>query len=199
MTLISMLFYFVWGRLSDKLGNKTIMVLGISFVSITPFIWILMNEQHWPYGLVFDAVISGIGWAAVNISMLIFPMEAAKRISPMYFAVYGFFGGLGGLIGSFSGGYLASFFNKFDFYVANYHIFGLQIYFLIEGFLRILAIPIFASVKTKKYVSPRIFVFNMLNILARRPTQRIYENARISDVYTLKKVATKQKRIQRWW
>lgn len=199
MSLLSMLFYFVWGRLSDKLGNKTIMILGIFFVSLTPFFWILMNEQHWPYGLVFDAVISGIGWAAVNISLLILPMEAAKRISPMYFAVFGFFGGLGGLIGSFSGGYLASYFNKLDFYILNYHIFGLQVFFLIEGVLRLIAIPVFASVKTQKYVSPKFFVFSILNIIARRPTQRIYENAKLRDAYVLKKIPLKNNRIKRWW
>ncbi|SHH51208.1 MFS transporter [Thermosipho atlanticus] len=199
MTLISMLFYFVWGKISDKFGNKTIMIWGITFVSITPFVWILMNEQHWPYGLILDAVISGIGWAAINISMLIFPMEAAKRISPMYFAVFGFFGGVGGLIGSFSGGYLASYFNQLNFYIGNYHLFGLQVYFIIEGLLRFLSIPLFASVKTKKYVSPRIFIFNILNIIARRPTQRIYENAKLGNVYILKKVSLKNQRIKRWW
>ncbi|MBO8161001.1 MAG: MFS transporter [Thermosipho sp. (in: Bacteria)] len=199
MTLISMLFYFVWGRLSDKFGNKTIMILGIIFVSLTPFFWILMNEQHWPYGLVFDAVISGIGWAAINLSLLIFPMEAAKRISPMYFAVFGFFGGIGGLIGSLTGGYIATYFNKFDFYIGNYHIFGLQLFFILEGFLRLLAIPLFAKVKTQKYVSPTVFVFNILNIIARRPTQRIYENAKLGNAYVLKKIPLKSKRIKRWW
>ncbi|MDK2839788.1 MAG: hypothetical protein PWQ83_1354 [Thermosipho sp. (in: thermotogales)] len=199
MTLISMLFYFIWGKMSDKLGNKTVMISGILIVSFTPFIWILMNEKYWPFAMGLDAVISGIGWAAINLSLLILPMEAAKRISPMYFAVFGFFGGLGGLIGSISGGYFAAIFNKYNFYINNYHIFGIQIYFVIEGILRLLAIPIFASVKTQKYVSPTIFVFNVLNVISRRPTQKIYENAKIESAYILKKVPLKKERVKRWW
>ncbi|ABR30735.1 MFS transporter [Thermosipho melanesiensis] len=199
MTLISMLFYFVWGKLSDKYGNKTVMIMGLSFVSISPIIWILMNEQHWPIAMTLDAVISGIGWAAINISLIILPMEVAKRISPMYFAVFGFFGGIGGLIGSIFGGYIATFFNQLDFYINNYHIFGLQIYFVIEGILRIIAIFIFSSIKTQKYVSPTIFMFNVLNIIARRPTQRIYENAKIESAFILKKLKIEKKRLKRWW
>jgi len=158
-----------------------------------------MNEKYWPFAMGLDAVISGIGWAAINLSLLILPMEAAKRISPMYFAVFGFFGGLGGLIGSISGGYFAAIFNKYNFYINNYHIFGIQIYFVIEGILRLLAIPIFASVKTQKYVSPTIFVFNVLNVISRRPTQKIYENAKIESAYILKKVPLKKERVKRWW
>ncbi|ONN27163.1 MFS transporter [Thermosipho affectus] len=199
MTLISMIFYFVWGKISDKYGNKTVMILGLSFVSVTPIIWILMNEQHWPFAMTLDAIISGVGWAAINISLLILPMETAKRMSPMYFAVFGFFGGLGGLIGSILGGYFASIFNQYNFYINNYHIFGIQIYFVIEGILRMIAIFIFATIRTRKYVSPTIFMFNVLNIIARRPTQRIYENAKIESAFMLKKLKIEKKRINRWW
>lgn len=199
MTLISIAFYFIWGKFSDKHGNKTVMIWGILIVSTTPFIWILMNETYWSIAMALDAIISGIGWAAINISLLILPMEASKRISPMYFAVFGFFGGLGGLFGSILGGYFASFFNNFDFYIYDFHVYGLQIYFLIEGMLRLIAILIFSRVKTQKYVSPTIFVFNILNIIARRPTQRIYENAKIESAYILKKVPLKKERINRWW
>ncbi|QTA38646.1 MFS transporter [Thermosipho ferrireducens] len=199
MTLLSMVFYFVWGKISDKFGHKTVLISGISFVAISPAVWILMNENHWPFGLAIDALISGIGWAAINLTFLTLPMEVAKSSSPIYFAVFASFGGIGGLIGSIFGGYLAFYFNKLNFYINGYHLFGLQIFFLIESFLRLLAIPIFARIRTQKYISPITFMFSALNTIARRPTQRIYEQAKLSRPSYIKKIVPDNKRIQRWW
>lgn len=64
----------------------------MSIVSITPAIWILMNERDWILAMILDAILSGVGWAAVNLAFVTLPLEAASSSSP--FAVFSALGGL---------------------------------------------------------------------------------------------------------
>ncbi|MFN4223365.1 MAG: MFS transporter [Fervidobacterium nodosum] len=191
-SLLSMLFYTLWGRLSDEFGHKSVLITGLSIVSITPAIWILMNEKHWVLALTLDAILSGVGWAAVNLAFITLPMETAASSSPMYFAVFSALGGLGGMIGSLIGGPIAKFFNSLDFYVKDYHIFGLQIFFIIESVLRYSVIPLFAGISSRKYVSPATLFTNVLSTLSGRHAIRIQEGNR-------QEVIIGRKRLRRWW
>ncbi|WP_372589423.1 MFS transporter [Fervidobacterium pennivorans subsp. shakshaketiis] len=191
-SVLSMVFYTIWGKLSDEFGHKSVLIAGLSIVSITPAIWILMNERDWILALALDAVLSGVGWAAVNLAFITLPMETASSNSPMYFAVFSALGGLGGMIGSLVGGPLASFFNSFDFYIGDFHIYGLQIFFIMESALRYSVIPLFAKISSRKYVSLPTLFTNVLSILSGRHVVRIHEGNR-SDVII------GRKRISRWW
>lgn len=191
-SLLSMLFYTVWGRLSDEFGHKSVLIAGLSIVSITPAIWILMNEKDWILAMALDAVLSGVGWAAVNLAFITLPMEVASSNSPMYFAVFSALGGLGGMFGSILGGPIARFFNSFDFYVKEYHVFGIQVFFVIQSLLRYAVIPMFAGISSKKYVSPVTLFTNVLSTLSGRHMVRIQEGNR-------QEVIIGRKRIERWW
>jgi len=191
-SVLSMIFYTIWGKLSDEFGHKSVLIAGLSIVSITPATWILMNERDWILALALDAVLSGVGWAAVNLAFITLPMETASSNSPMYFAVFSALGGLGGMIGSLVGGPLARFFNSFDFYIGDFHIYGLQIFFIVESALRYSVIPLFAKISSRKYVSLPTLFTNVLSVLSGRHVVRIQEGNR-SDVII------GRKRISRWW
>ncbi|MGQ9855536.1 MAG: MFS transporter [Fervidobacterium sp.] len=191
-SLLSMLFYTLWGKLADEFGHKSVLIAGLSIVSVTPAIWILMNERDWILALVLDAILSGVGWAAVNLSIITLPMETASTNSPMYFAVFSALGGLGGMLGSIIGGPIARMFNQFDFHIGEFHIFGLQVFFIIESILRYLTIPLFAKIVTKKYVTPSTLFTNAISILSGRQAIRIQEGTR-------SEVVIGRKRVNRWW
>lgn len=191
-SLLSMLFYTVWGRLSDEFGHKSVLIAGLSIVSITPAVWILMNEKHWIFGLTLDAVLSGVGWAAVNLAFITLPMEVSSTSSSMYFAVFSALGGLGGMLGSIVGGPIAKFFNSFDFYIKEYHVFGIQIFFVLESILRYSSISLFVGISTKKYVSPSTLFTNVISIFSGRHMVRIQEGNR-------QEVVIGKKRLERWW
>lgn len=191
-SLLSMVFYTLWGRISDEFGHKSVLIAGLSIVSITPAIWILMNERDWILALVLDAILSGVGWASVNLAFITLPMETASSNSPMYFAVFSALGGLGGMLGSILGGPIARFFNSFDFYWGNFHVYGIQVFFVIESILRYSAIPLFAKISSRKYVSLPTLFTNVLSVLSGRHIVRIQEGNR-SDVII------GRKRVNRWW
>ncbi|MGB4263276.1 MAG: MFS transporter [Fervidobacterium sp.] len=191
-SLLSMLFYTIWGKLSDEFGHKSVLITGMSIVSVTPAVWILMNERDWIFAIVLDAILSGVGWAAVNLAFVTLPLEAASTNSPMYFAVFSALGGLGGTIGSIAGGFVAKFFDSFNFYIGDFHIYGLQILFLIESVLRYSVIPLFAKVSSKKYVSPATMFTNVISVLSGRHAMRINEENRTDLIIG-------RRRIKRWW
>lgn len=191
-SLLSMVFYGVWGRISDEFGHKSVLITGLAIVSTTPAIWLLMNERDWVFALTLDAILSGIGWAAVNLAFVTVPMETAKVSSPMYFAVFSALGGLGGTLGSLVGGPIARWFNSFDFHIGEFHIYGLQLFFVIQSIFRFSVMPLFLRVETHKYVSPTVVFSNVLSILSGRHAIRIQEGNR-SDV------VVGRKRLERWW
>ncbi len=190
-SLLSMLFYAIWGKLADRIGHKTVLIIGIALVAITPAIWILMNEDHWPFALAMDAIISGIGWAAVNLAFVTFPMEVARKTSPLYFAMFSIFGGIGGMLGAVLGGFMAKYFNSFDFYIKGYHIYGLQIFFLIESVLRFTALQFFKRVESTKYVAPATLLGNAISMLT--------ASHNIRGIEQKQEVVYGKKRLQRWW
>jgi predicted MFS family arabinose efflux permease len=176
--LLSIVFYRLWGGLTDRLGIKSITVAGIVIVSLTPWFWLLMVDGLWPLAMVFDVINGSFGWAAVNIIILAFPLEAGRRDAPQYFGVYFALGGIGGLAGSVAGGYVAELFHHIDVFVAGHHIYGLQLFLLLGSLLRLAAIPLFLRVQTAKYVSLPTVALNVLSVVARRSPARLFENSR---------------------
>lgn len=191
-SVLSMIFYGVWGRLSDEFGHKSVLIAGISIVSVTPAVWIFMNERDWVFALALDAILSGVGWAAVNLAFVTLPMETARTTSPVYFAVFSALGGLGGTLGSLVGGPVARIFNGFDFWIGEFHVFGLQVFFLVQSLLRFAVLPMFTKVESKKYVSPQTLLSNVVSLLSGRHALRIQEGNRAE-------VVVGRRRLARWW
>jgi MFS family permease len=125
-----------------------------------------------------DVVNSSIGSAAVNIVILAFPLDTGPRDSPGYIAMYFALGGLGGLAGSFAGGYLAELFHGVNLELFGYHIYGLQLFLIVGGLMRLGAVPLFLRVRTAKYVGLPTVALNVLALVARRSPVRLFKNSR---------------------
>ncbi len=135
----TMLMLIVWGRVSDRIGNRPLL-LGVGFlVAITPFLWLLVNPQHVNtqmlvlLGLLH--ILAGGTWAAIdlcnnNIQMSIAPVWQHSS----FFGLTGAVAGVSGAFGTTVGGYLAQF--------AHYD--GVMGLFALSGGLRLLALlPLF--------------------------------------------------------
>ena len=176
--ILSILFYRLWGTLTDQLGIKSITVAGIGIVAVTPWLWLLMSDALWPLAMALDVLNGSLGWAAVNIVILAFPLEAGRRDSPTHFGMYFALGGIGGLVGSIVGGYVAEVFHEIDVHVLGYRVYGLQLFLILGSLLRLGAIPLFLRVQTARYVSLPTVAINILALVARRTPLRPFENSR---------------------
>ena len=181
ISLLTMASSKTWGLWADRIGTKSITVIGVVVIAVTPVAWLLMNPRTWPIGLLADTILTSTGWGALNVGMATLPMEVAPRgrISSFY-AVYFAIGALGGLVGAAIGGAFASVVAPLRFSAFGTEFFGLQILMLVAAALRLLIIPVIHRIPTRRYVSPRHLMVNALSVIARRSPVRPVEFGRIT-------------------
>lgn len=131
----NMLMLLVWGRLSDRVGNRPLLIFAGLAIAITPLFWLLtglsqVQSQLWIYLLIFHLFLGGT-WAAIdlgsnNIQIAIAPIQHHAT----FFAIASALAGVGSALGTTAGGILAQY--------AHYEgIFGV---FFLSAVLRLLAI-----------------------------------------------------------
>lgn len=131
----NMLMLLVWGRFSDRFGNRTLLIFVGIAIAFTPLFWLLtglsqVQEQLWLYLIIFHLFLGGT-WAAIdlggnNIQIGIAPMEHHAT----FFAIVSAIAGVSSALGTSLGGALAQY--------AHYEgIFGV---FFLSAILRLVAI-----------------------------------------------------------
>lgn len=169
-----MVFYRLWGKVADRVGHKSVLMAGLAVTSAIPALWLFMGEPLWPLLTVVDVAVTGVGWAAVNLSLLTFPLEAAgsDKGASRFLALLNAAGGLGGLAGSLAGGAMASAIAELRWTFLGVEIWGLQAMFGLDSILRLGAALLFARVKAARYIRPVTLVANLLAVVARRAPLR---------------------------
>lgn len=131
----NMLMLLVWGRLSDRIGNRPLLIFAGLAIAITPLFWLFtglsqVQSQLWIYLLIFHLFLGGT-WAAIdlgsnNIQIAIAPIQHHAT----FFAIASALAGVGSALGTTAGGILAQY--------AHYEgIFGV---FFLSAILRLVAI-----------------------------------------------------------
>ena len=131
----NMLMLLVWGRLSDRIGNRPLLIFAGLAIAITPLFWLLtgitqVQSQLWIYLLIFHLFLGG-AWAAIdlgsnNIQIAIAPMQHHAT----FFAIASAIAGIGSALGTTVGGVLAQ----------NAHYEGLFGIFFLSAILRLVAL-----------------------------------------------------------
>ena len=106
----NMLMMLVWGRLSDRLGNRPILLCTGIAVAIIPLFWLLtgfdrVQSQLWIYLAVFHLIFGGL-WSAIdlcnnNLQIGITPSQHHATFFAIVAAVAGISGALGTTVGGF--------------------------------------------------------------------------------------------------
>jgi MFS family permease len=129
----NVLMLIVWGKLADRIGNRSILLgVGIA-VAIVPLLWLGIDSDRlsmwlWlPLLYLFTgATVSAIDLCNTNLQMAIAPVNKPSS----YFAIAAAVGGLGGALGTTVGGILAQ----------SAYIGGLPGLFAISSLLRVVAL-----------------------------------------------------------
>ena len=131
----NMLMLLVWGRQSDRVGNRPLLIFAGLAIAITPLFWLLtgivqVQSQLWTYLLIFHLFLGGT-WAAIdlgtnNIQIAIAPIQHQAT----FFAIASAVAGVGSALGTTAGGTLAQY--------AHYEgVFGI---FFLSAILRLTAL-----------------------------------------------------------
>ena len=110
----NMLMLLVWGRQSDRVGNRPLLIFAGLAIAITPLFWLLtgivqVQSQLWTYLLIFHLFLGGT-WAAIdlgtnNIQIAIAPIQHQAT----FFAIASAVAGVGSALGTTAGGTLAQY------------------------------------------------------------------------------------------
>lgn len=144
-TIFSLLSMSLWGKFSDKYGNrKTLAICGF-IIPLLPIAWIFSKSPI--YFMFVPQLIGGIGWAGFNLAASNFIYDAVTPSRrAICIAYFNLMVGIGVFLGGITGGFLA-YFIKIDF------MNPLLFIFLISGAVRFIATLIFLpKVKEVKIV-----------------------------------------------
>lgn len=99
-----------WGKLSDRIGNRPVLLSVGLLVAIIPLLWLGVSPNSFSLwlGLPFLYLLGGSAWSGIdlcsyNIQMAIAP----SKQSSSYFAIAAAISGIGGALGTTVGGFLA--------------------------------------------------------------------------------------------
>jgi MFS family permease len=149
----------VWGKVSDKYGNKTLISIGTFLIAIMPFMWLFSVN---PFYLIFvPQLIIGLGWSAFGLGSTNFVYDVVpKHKRGFYISYQHILMSLGIFVGSFIGGILAQ-------YLPKMGSSNLPLLFIISGTLRVIVIALFLPrVKEVRKVKP--MHFNDLRLMTAR-------------------------------
>jgi MFS family permease len=107
----NMLLLVFWGKLSDRIGNRPIMLLIGILVAVTPLLWLVAGNDSislWIW-LPFLHVLGSGTWAAIDLCTNNLMMGVAPVTNQStYFAIAGAVAGVTGAMGIIAGSFLAT-------------------------------------------------------------------------------------------
>lgn len=138
--ITSLLTLSSWGIISDRFGNKLVLLISGLMTGFLPFLWLLARPQNYAIlplihlvGGIFGA---GVTLANFNIVLKLTPEEDR----PVYLALFAAPTGIAGSIATAAGGYFVralqnSYFKFFFISFSNYHLL-----FMLSGFLCLISL-----------------------------------------------------------
>lgn len=129
----NVLMLMFWGKLSDRIGNRRVLMSVGFLVAIIPLLWLGVSTNSpslWLW-LPFLYLLGGSTWSAIdlcsyNIQMAIAPLKQSSS----YFAIAAAVSGLGGALGTTVGGFLAQ----------SAFLGGMSGLFIVSAILRLVAL-----------------------------------------------------------
>jgi MFS family permease len=106
----NLLLMVLWGRLADRIGNRSILILVGILVAITPILWLGVSGTSLDLWLWLPLlhILTGGTWAAIDLCNNNLQLEIAPvRNQANYFAIAAAVAGVSGALGTTIGGFLA--------------------------------------------------------------------------------------------
>ncbi|MHC5744037.1 MAG: MFS transporter [Nostoc sp.] len=125
-----MLMLILWGRLSDKIGNRPILIYSGILIAIIPWLWLRIGSSPldlWLWLPLLHIFIGG-NWGAIDLCSNNLQIEIATvKNQSIYFATAAAVAGASGALGATIGGLIAQFAGSF----------GIAEVFIVSGILRL--------------------------------------------------------------
>jgi MFS family permease len=108
----NLLLLILWGKVADRIGNRTILLTVGVLVAVTPLLWLGTGADSLSLWLWFPLlhILAGATWAGIdlcnnNLQLGVAPVQSQAG----YFAIAAAVAGVSGALGTTAGGFLAEF------------------------------------------------------------------------------------------
>ncbi|WGS65377.1 MFS transporter [Marinitoga aeolica] len=145
--LITLGLYPFYGRLSDKYGNKNILMIGISLATIAPLLYFVMTDSNFRSLILLDGIFSAFAWSAINLTFFNLLLETVSEPAENYIGSYALVSGITAIIASNIGGFFGNILKDKTFYILGDKYHGIQFLILAGFLLRIYALLHLTSVE----------------------------------------------------
>ena len=135
--ILSSGLYVLYGKLSDKYGNKTMLRMGIFFTTYYVLIYFSMTDDNKISMLFTAAIVDAIGFTAITLSLLNLLMEIAEEPADAYVGAYAIVSGLVAVSAGIFGGVLGTYVNNGVIYIFGETFHTIRIAFMIGFILRL--------------------------------------------------------------
>ena len=165
-TLATLLMMKIWGPMSDKLGNKPIIIVSGWILILIPFVWILAlpGKYYLPVlaaHILSGAFMAGAALSQFNILIKLTPQQGRS----VYLALFAAITGLAGAVAPIVGGSLSKMLSGINFTVFAYTVSNLHFIFLISAALQALTIFFILKVKEPAAATPVAVIMQLKNDL----------------------------------
>jgi len=165
-TFATLFMMKTWGPISDKLGNKPIIIVSGLVLVVVPFIWVLALPGKYYIPVLLAHILSGgftagAGLSQFNILLKLSPKKGRSVYLASFAAITGFVGAIAPIAGSS----LANIFEEVTFKVMVYDISNLHIIFLVSAVLQLLTLFFILKVSEPAAASPVAVVLQLKNDL----------------------------------
>jgi len=166
-TLASLFMWRIWGPISDRIGNRPLLLVAGGAHAFIPLVWVLARPGDWMVALFAAHILSGAVFSAIqlaHVNILVKLAPASGRAA--YFAV---FNGVVGLSTGFApivGGLLLGWGEGVRFMVFGFEFGALQTLFLFSGLLQLVILPGLLGVREVGAGSPVAVLMQLRNDLS---------------------------------
>ncbi len=138
--ILSSVLYIIYGKLSDKYGNKTMLRMGIFFTTYYVLTYFSMTEGNKMSMLFAAAVIDAIGFTAITLSLLNLMMEVSGEPADAYVGAYALVSGIAAILAGLFGGLIGKFINNGVIYIFGEEFYTIRFAFVIGFILRLFSL-----------------------------------------------------------
>jgi MFS family permease len=165
-TLATLFMMKIWGPISDKLGNKPVIIVSGWVLILVPFIWVVALPGTYYIPVVIAHILSGAFMAGAalsqfNILIKLSPQEGRSVYLALFAAITGFVGAIAPIVG----GVVSKAMEGSVFLFAGYTITNLHVIFIISAILQAGTIFFILKVKEPAASTPVAVIMQLKNDL----------------------------------
>lgn len=156
----------IWGPISDKLGNKPIIIVSALVLAVIPLLWIVALPEHYYMPIMIahlltGAFMAGVSLSQFNILIKLSPQEGRSVYLALFAAMTGIIGGIAPIIG----GWLSKIFENLQLTLFAYEISNLHLIFLISAGIQAITLFFILKVNEPAASTPMAVIMQLKNDL----------------------------------